>query len=176
LSKPLWKPGLALLAIAQFFAWSMPIPSFARQPGKKTKPDASASPIQVTADFSVPEGYPLVKDKIGVYQTPFMGIHGRPPLIQWRIFFDLREFKTFAMNSLGENKTPMPTHKSAARLLNPRSISLLSIHFYECSMRTASSPCWPSPTILFRCRLVLPSGRPDVGVHRCRRRMDGRKY
>ncbi|HEY1579265.1 MAG TPA: hypothetical protein VGF82_19535 [Terracidiphilus sp.] len=81
MSKPLWKPGLALLAVAQFFAWSMPIQSFARQPGKRTEPAASASPIQVTADFSVPEGYPLVKDKIGVYQTPFMGIYGRPPLI-----------------------------------------------------------------------------------------------
>lgn len=34
----------------------------------------------VVADFSVPAEHPLIKDKIGVYQTPFLGTRGRPAL------------------------------------------------------------------------------------------------
>lgn len=34
----------------------------------------------VVADFSVEADHPLIKDKIGVYQTPFMGTRGNPAL------------------------------------------------------------------------------------------------
>ncbi len=34
----------------------------------------------VMADFAVPTEHPLIKDKIGVYQTPFMGTRGYPAL------------------------------------------------------------------------------------------------
>jgi hypothetical protein len=176
LSKPLWKPGLALLAVAQFFAWSMPIQSFARQPGKRTEPAASASPIQVTADFSVPEGYPLVKDKIGVYQTPFMGIHGRPPLIAMEKLLRLAGVQDLRYE-LAWGKSDTYAYSQVSGTASQPTIDFAPLDpFLRMLMRTASIPCWPSPTILFRCRLVLLNGRPDVGVHRRRRRMDGRKY
>lgn len=41
---------------------------------------AQQSTALVIADFSVAAEHPLVKDKIGVYQTPFMGTRGYPEL------------------------------------------------------------------------------------------------
>lgn len=40
----------------------------------------STSRATVVADFAVAAEHPLVKDKIGVYQTPFMGTRGYPGL------------------------------------------------------------------------------------------------
>jgi hypothetical protein len=40
----------------------------------------------VTADFSIATDQPLLKDKIGVYQTPFMGTAGIAPLISMEPF------------------------------------------------------------------------------------------
>jgi hypothetical protein len=47
---------------------------------------ASTSATIVTADFSVATDQPLLKDKIGVYQTPFMGTAGIAPLISMQPF------------------------------------------------------------------------------------------
>ena len=49
-------------------------------------PKSVRSKVTIVADFKVHEDYPLVKDKIGVYQTPFMGINGRPSLVSMKDF------------------------------------------------------------------------------------------
>lgn len=46
-----------------------------------TPPTAPMTSTTVTADFSVPVDNPLIKDKIGVYQTPFMGTAGIAPRV-----------------------------------------------------------------------------------------------
>lgn len=78
------KPGLgvrvALLTMEMIVASTLPFPSRAQDGGKTPKRAASGASTLVTVDFGVPEGYPLVKDKLGVYQTPFMGTDARPPL------------------------------------------------------------------------------------------------
>ena len=59
-----------------------PVHVFAQSGGGTT------SPTIITADFSIYEEHPLLKDKFGVYQTPFMGIGGRPSLTAMKPFLD----------------------------------------------------------------------------------------
>ena len=68
-----------------------------------------ASPTTITADFSSHEKHPLVKDKFGVYQTPFMGINGRPSLTAMKPFLARQVYAISVTNSLGESPTPSPT-------------------------------------------------------------------
>ena len=131
-------------------------------PSQTSAQEADAS---VIADFSVAVDHPLVKDKIGVYQTPFMGTRGYPaltsmePLLAEAGVRDLRyevawgKPNTFAFQQIGGTERA-PTFDSAPldpflRMLDRTGVHLLLAVGYNplplqrCRVNLRS--CWKTP-------------------------------
>lgn len=75
-----------LLPVRVSAVLATPLRAGTRRPGT-SKPVGPK--VTIVADFEVHEDYPLVKDKVGVYQTPFMAVDGRPSLTSMKDFLAL---------------------------------------------------------------------------------------
>ncbi len=119
----------------------------------------------VIADFAVATEHPLVKDKIGVYQTPFMGTRGLPKLTTMEPFLaeagvrDLRyevawgKPDVFAFGQIGGTaEAPTidfgPLDPFVAMLHRARVQPLIAAGYNPLPLQHCapeSTPCWKSP-------------------------------
>jgi len=148
------------IVLGLLLAVTAPATVFAISPAT---PPSGLKPVTVVADFSTWIDNPLVKDKIGVYQTPFLGTVGRPPLAAMQPFLkeagvrDLRyetgwgKPDTYAFDQIrGSAKEPTVDFSRfdpfMTMLHNDHVQPLLAVGYDPLPLETCASPnCWKHP-------------------------------
>jgi len=157
-------PGmLTVLFVVSGVSMTSPLGCDGRAQGSSALDTTSAT--IVTSDFSIATDQPLLKDKIGVYQTPFMGTAGIAPLVSMRPFLieagvhDLRyetawgKADVFAFTQIRGTATAPTIDFSQLdpflAMLHSNDVEpLLAVGYNPLplqSCKTATTTCWKSP-------------------------------